>query len=78
MVTLPDNTEIPGECDPDNGKHCCKNYWKADGSGICTEETPENCHNWPGYHKGHYYNSAKSFHRGDLTLKMSLRLGQCQ
>ena len=82
-IKLPDDTEIPAECDPDSGKHCCKNYWKTDGSGICTEESPENCHNWPQllyeeYHKGHYYNSAKSFHRGDLTLKMSLRLGQCQ
>ena len=82
-MTLTDGTVIPAECDPDNGNHCCKNYWKTDGSGICTGEDPNDCHNWPQirypeYKKGHYYNSAKSFHRGDLTLKMSLRLGQCQ
>ena len=68
-IKLPDDTEIPAECDPDSGKHCCKNYWKTDGSGRCTEENKNDCHNYPtllwGYKPGHQYHSAKSFHRGD-------------
>ena len=68
-IKLPDDTEIPAECDPDSGKHCCKNYWKTDGSGRCTGENKNDCHNWPqllwDYPRGHDYHSAKSFHRGD-------------